>query len=164
MGNAGSGLKSKSNAEIDEIFTKFDKDGSGAISSDELQVALSELFNVQMSSSQRGALMASIDTNADGLLQKSEFVGFAQTYEGSLPGGLHFGEPGIQFVSFASDAPIGLTLSVHEVRDNMSHRDLVTQALRSNRHSRAGSARTRSCRASTRPTGPPRTRACRSGV
>ena len=114
MGNAGSDLKSKSNAEIDEIFTKFDKDGSGAISSGELQVALSELFNVQMSSSQRGALMAAADTNPDGILQKSEFVDFAKTYEGSLPGSLHFGEPGIQFVSFSTDVSIGLTLSTNE--------------------------------------------------
>jgi thiol-disulfide isomerase/thioredoxin len=56
-----------------EVFSKYDADGSGAISRDELRAAARD-FNLASTDDELDALIAKVDTDGDGEISFDEFV------------------------------------------------------------------------------------------
>tara|TARA_Y100001980_G_C14555866_1_gene345482 strand:+ start:4672 stop:5850 length:1179 start_codon:yes stop_codon:yes gene_type:complete len=61
------------NLELKEAFKKFDKDGDGNLSLEELESAIDD-FGIGLSKLQMKVLMRDIDTDSDGKINYSEFV------------------------------------------------------------------------------------------
>ncbi|KAI5000594.1 hypothetical protein ZWY2020_005183 [Hordeum vulgare] len=60
--------------EFRRVFSAFDQDGDGKISAAELQLCMKAALGGDMSVEEVQSLMASADTDGDGLLDKEEFL------------------------------------------------------------------------------------------
>ncbi|XP_044977181.1 putative calcium-binding protein CML23 [Hordeum vulgare subsp. vulgare] len=60
--------------EFRRVFSAFDQDGDGKISAAELQLCMKAALGCDMSVEEVQSLMASADTDGDGLLDKEEFL------------------------------------------------------------------------------------------
>ncbi|XP_057430484.1 polcalcin Nic t 1 [Lotus japonicus] len=67
-------------ADRERIFKRFDANGDGKISSQELGEALKALGSVTAEEVQR--MMAEIDTDGDGFISYEEFIDFAKANRG----------------------------------------------------------------------------------
>ncbi|KAL6613792.1 hypothetical protein ACP70R_036062 [Stipagrostis hirtigluma subsp. patula] len=70
-----------SSGEFRRVFASFDKDGDGRISAAELRLCMKAAIGDEMSDEDLEAIMASADTDGDGLLDEEEFVRLAQEME-----------------------------------------------------------------------------------
>ena len=100
MGN--SLLKTKSDQELKDVYEKYESP-PGRIKSEDVCEALTELFTVYLSRRQCTALFGRRD------IRREEFAQCAANFESLLPS-RPLDEPGVQFVSFGSSAPVGLAL------------------------------------------------------
>lgn len=64
--------------ELSRVFASFDQDGDGKITASELQLCMKAAVGEDMSAEDVKALMASADTNGDGMLDEQEFVRLAR--------------------------------------------------------------------------------------
>eukprot|EP00929_Paragymnodinium_shiwhaense_P120673 TRINITY_DN92677_c0_g1_i1.p1 TRINITY_DN92677_c0_g1~~TRINITY_DN92677_c0_g1_i1.p1 ORF type:complete len:637 (+),score=155.43 TRINITY_DN92677_c0_g1_i1:161-2071(+) len=79
--------KEETAAAIVEAFKRFDKDGDGTISRDELAQTLRKLGGARFDDATIDLLMASADTNGDGKIQYEEFTSWVMADAQSLAGG-----------------------------------------------------------------------------
>jgi Ca2+-binding EF-hand superfamily protein len=70
---------------LEEVFTMFDKDGSGKIDASELKAAVKEFYSTQNQTvddgqidADVGAILAACDTTQDGKIDKAEWFKFFQ--------------------------------------------------------------------------------------
>ena len=68
------GINVFSDAEFEAAFTKMDKDGSGAITSDEVEDLLYETYGFPPLEEEVAMFMTEFDTNQDGKVTKDEFL------------------------------------------------------------------------------------------
>ena len=61
------------NLELKEAFKKFDTNGDGSLSPEELEVAIDD-FGIGLSKLQMKVLMRDIDRDSDGKIDYNEFV------------------------------------------------------------------------------------------
>jgi len=66
------------NEAAQKAFRKFDANGDGEVSIEELKAALEKTFKLDIPATRVERLMNDFDSNGDGKLQPSEFVGVDQ--------------------------------------------------------------------------------------